>query len=262
MTLVYLYAVAPAGTARWLADHEVHGIAGARVRPIAERDLVGAVSDVPADEFDQAPLDRNVVDPDWLAPHAAAHQEVNAALLESAGALLPLAFGTIFRADERVGRLLRDRAADLVPALAAVAGRAEWVCTLDRDRRAASAHLQRTRASGEPAAPAGALGRAYLLRQKAAVESVEDLRRLDREARGAFAEALGRVSDEVTDEPLIEGGPAARCTVLLRREAEPALASELAAFGGTWTERGYTARADGPWPPYRYAARVGSLAGA
>lgn len=262
MTLVYLYAVGPAVTAGWLAANDLRGIAGSPVRAVCERQLTGAVSDVPADQFDQEPLDRNVVDPEWLAPHAAAHHEVNAALLDGVGTILPLAFGTIFRTEDGVLRALRERAAELEVALTALAGRVEWVCTLDRDRRAAGEHLERMRDSAGGGQPLESPGKAYLIKRKAQVESVDELRALDHEARSEFRAVLAGLSGEVTEEPIIEGGPAARCTVLFPRHDGPSLLAALERFEEIWSERGYAPRADGPWPPYRYGARVGSLRGA
>lgn len=262
MTLVYLYAVGPGPAADWLAANDLPGIAGSRVRAVRECLLVGAVSDVPADEFDQEPLDRNVGDPEWLAPHAAAHHEVNAALLDGVGSVLPLAFGTIFRAEEGVVRALRARAEELEAALIGLAGRVEWVCTLDRDRRAAGEHLERVRATAGAGLPDASPGKAYLIKRKAAVEGVEELRALDHEARSEFRAVLEGLGGEVTEEPIIEGGPAARCTVLLARESGPSLLGALERLAGVWSARGYAPRADGPWPPYRYSARVGSLRGA
>lgn len=257
MTLVYLYAIVPSAAGPWLAANDVRGIGGSRVRAVAEHGVVGAVSDVPAREFDQEPLDSNVADSAWLAPHAAAHQDVNAALLDGVGAVLPLAFGTIFRADEGVQRVLHERERELAEALGAVAGRVEWVCTLDRDLRVASAYLARTRLSR--AGSGAGEGRSYLLRRKAEVEGTEEQRALDREARAGFRESLAAIAQEITDEPLIEGGPAARCTVLIPRDAEDALRRAAMRFGERWSERGYEPRLAGPWPPYRYGARVGAL---
>lgn len=257
MTLVYLYAVAPHAAAGWLGANDIRGIAGGRVRAVEERGVVGAVSDVPASDFDQEPLDRNVADSAWLAPHAAAHQDVNAALLDGVGAVLPLAFGTIFRGEDGIQRVLRERERELADALVAVAGRVEWVCTLDRDVRVASAYLARTRSA--KAETETGQGRSYLLRRKAEVESIEEQRTLDREARAEFRGSLATVAQEVTDEPLIEGGPAARCTVLVPRDAEDALRRAAMRFGARWSERGYEPRLAGPWPPYRYGARVGAL---
>ena len=224
------------------------------MRALQAGGVVGAVSDVPASDFDQEPLDRNIADAEWLGPHAAAHQDVNAALLDAVDAVLPLAFGTIFRSEESVSAALGSRASELASALGAVRGRAEWVCTLDRDHRVASAHLSRTREA--PAAGTGQ-GRAYLLRRKAEVETTEQHRALDLDAREALRAALAEVGEDVTEEALIEGGPAARFTVLVARSREDALRAAAERIRAEWAERGYDPRLSGPWPPYRYGAKVG-----
>ena len=46
----------------------------------------------------------------WLGPRAVAHQDVNDRLHEAAEAMIPLAFGTVFRDDERVRHMLREQA--------------------------------------------------------------------------------------------------------------------------------------------------------
>lgn len=258
MTLVYLYGVvAPEGAAS-IVGAGLQGIGGGPLRAVAGPGVAGVVSDVPAAEFGQEALDRNVADTEWLAPHAAAHQDVNAALLDATGAVLPLAFGTIFHSDDRVREVLGARSAELVAGLAAVAGRVEWVATLDRDRRAASAYLAGTRSAPPPDA---GQGKAYLLRRKAEVEGTEELRALDREARAAFRAAAAAAADDVSEEPIIEGGPAARFTVLVRREREAVLRRAAEGFASEWRARGYEPRLAGPWPAYRYSARLGSLHG-
>lgn len=263
MTLVYLYGVAPARAAQWLTANDVRGIGGERVRAVAERDVAGVVSDVPVVEFDQQPLDRNVADASWLGPRAAAHQEVNARLLDGLDAVLPLAFGTLFRDDGRVRDALRARARELAGALERAHRRAEWVITLDRDRDVAAAALEREPALATRAADAerAAPGKAYLLRRSLDDARTAALRERDAAAADALRIALGDAVDELTDEPLIEGGPAARVTVLAGRDAQRALEAVLARFAAEWSARGYAPRASGPWPPYRYAARLGSIRG-
>lgn len=251
----------PATATRWVAETAPRGIAGGAVRavtsPAADAAPTALVSDVPAAEFDQVPLDRNVADTDWLGRHAAAHQAVNAAALEALGAVIPLGFGTIFRHEAGIRRLLSDRDADLAAALAAVAGRAEWVGTLDRDATLAREHLARLRQAQQPdAAPPG---RSYLLRRKGEVEGIDALRQLDRDAREEFRQALDSIAEQRTDEPLIEGGPVARATVLVARDREPDLNAALESFAARWTARGYSPRLAGPWPAYRFAARLETI---
>jgi len=251
--LVYLYAVAPADGAAWLRANEVRGIGGARVRPLVEDGVVAAVSEVPHEDFEQEPLDRNVTDASWLAPRAASHQDVNGRLLEGVGAVLPLAFGTIFRGEDRVQLALRERGSELVDALAAVRGRAEWVITLERAADAGAPDTPAIRAlrdrltGSEP-------GKAYLLTRKLDELDRSERRRLDADAVASLRESLAGVADEITEEPIVEGGPLARLTVLARLDREDALRG-----AATAPLEGYAVRVSGPWPPYRYGARIGRL---
>jgi len=93
-TLVYLYAVLSHSV-----DAPVEGIDGARVRWIVHDGLAAAVSDVASEDFE---------DMTWLGPRAISHQDVNASLFEASEAIVPLAFGTVFRDDDRVRQLLLD----------------------------------------------------------------------------------------------------------------------------------------------------------
>lgn len=246
--LVWLYAVAAA------APGPLEGIESRPVRAIDEGGLVAIVSDVPADEYEQAVLDEKVRDGDWLTPRATAHQAVNAALLAGVDALLPVPFGTIYRTDERVREMLRTRAEELRAKLAALRGASEFVLALYRDTVQAASHLLSVRASMEPVA-AGS-GRRYLEEKKAEGERRLELRRLDEEAALAARHAIERVTKRGFDEPIAD--PAtdliARTTYVVRRDDEHRLHDAIGGFNSDWRMRGYELRATGPWPPYRSAA--------
>src|SRR5207247_8805193 len=92
--------------------------------------------DVDEAVYGEAPLNEHVRDLDWLAARAAQHQVVNGRLLELLGTVLPLSFGAIYRDDDRVRAMLREDTADRGALLASLAGRAEWVVTVSRDRGA------------------------------------------------------------------------------------------------------------------------------
>src|SRR5688500_9429726 len=100
---------------------------------IAECDLAAVNEDEPTAELGEEALTRNMRAMAWLAPRAAHHQDVCAALLDRAEAVVPLTFGTVFRDEAGVREMLRERADDLRARLAAVHGRAEWVVALQRD---------------------------------------------------------------------------------------------------------------------------------
>ena len=96
-TLRYVYGIVPANAAGAVDPAEIEGIDGARVRAIVDGALAAAYSEVDGVEYGEAVLNERVRDLDWLAPRAAAHQSVNARLLELAGVVLPLSFGALYR---------------------------------------------------------------------------------------------------------------------------------------------------------------------
>ncbi len=252
-TLLYLYAVTGQdGTSFASGDHP--GIEDQPVRAIEESGLVALVSDVPAGAFDQAALDLNVRDGHWLTPRATAHQTVNSAAHAALGSVLPVAFGTIYRSDERIREMLRTRAEELRAKLAALQGRGEWVVGLYRDTVQAAEHLGQVRDAMAHGGPApGGPGRRYLERRRDEGELRAELRRLDEEAALAAHHALARVSKSDFAEPVVEdaGDLVTRTTYLLRGEDEHRFADAVDGFNADWKARGYELRATGPWPPYR-----------
>ncbi len=131
--LRYLYAVASANAEGAIATANLHGIEGGRVEGIVEGRLLGVTSAVPAASYEEEPLNERLRDLEWLAPRAASHQEVNAKLIELADAVVPLAFGAIYRDIEGVRALLRTRADDFADRLRSVEGRAEWIVSVGDD---------------------------------------------------------------------------------------------------------------------------------
>jgi hypothetical protein len=251
--LRYLYAVANANAQTAIAGSSLRGIDDGRVEAIVEGQLLGVTSAVPASDYEEEPLNERLQDLEWLAPRAASHQEVNGRLLDLADAVIPLAFGAIYRDDEGVRELLRTRAADFADRLRAVQGRAEWIVSIERD------------GSGAPSGGAvGALdaeiaaappGRAFLLGKRR-----DEVIREERRARdAAVAEetwaAIEAIAERVYREPLIEDPTAAaiaRFSVLTPRDREIELGDVVRGLGASGVSEGYRVRLSGPWPAYRF----------
>ncbi|HEV8632849.1 MAG TPA: GvpL/GvpF family gas vesicle protein [Chloroflexota bacterium] len=270
-SLLYVYTVVPAA----LPDPDVPGLALVR-----EGSVAAAVAPVPAEEFDEEPLNRRMRDLDWLAPRAERHQAVNAALMQKSAALLPLAFGTVYRDEAGLRAMLRERQAELMRRLESVRGRAEWVVTLQRDGAAARAWVEERgaaladlRREIEASSP----GRAYLLARRLDDARREELLRLDQAALAELVQTAEAHAERAYREPLAapasgypsEGqmgypagaaaasagggsGPIARLSLLVPRAAEAALGAALGALTERWRPRGYTPDVTGPWPPYRF----------
>jgi hypothetical protein len=258
--LLYLYAVAPAGAGS--AFGPIAGIDDGPVRAIREGDLAAFVGDVSERDFDEAPLNAHLADLEWLAPRAERHQRVNAQVFERADALLPLSFGTVFRSEDSIRRMLRDRHDDLTARLAAVRGCSEWVVTVRRDTARAGvaleahdpslAQLSRDLETSQP-------GRRYLLQRQASEVRRRALRSTDTTAAAEVAEAVEHVARRVFREPILTGAAetgqaVARLSALVERARESQFCDVVDALGARWLERGYAVERTGPWPTYRFGA--------
>jgi hypothetical protein len=261
--LRYLYAVASANAEAGVAAANLRGIDGGRVETIVEGRLLGATSAVPASDYEEAPLNERLQDLEWLAPRAAAHQEVNGKLLEIADAVIPLAFGAIYRDDEGVRELLRTRADDFADRLRAVEGRAEWIVSIERDGSAAPTGGAVGALDAEIAAAPP--GRAFLLGKRRDEVIREERRTRDAALAEETWATIEAIAERVYREPLIEDPTAAaiaRFSVLAHRDREIELGDVVRRLGGSGVSEGYRVRLSGPWPAYRVGGlpseRVGS----
>jgi hypothetical protein len=176
---------------------------------------------------------------------------------------LPLAFDQARSRDaEGVRQVLRREQTQLLPRLARVRGRAEWVMTVRRDRAAALAYLEeasprlrQARERERARSAAGRPGRSYMREQRLDKLRREELFKLDAEATTAILAALQLAAERAVREALPEGVQAdvvARASLLVPRVGEATFleAAELArAACRAW---GYTVAVTGPWPPYRF----------
>ena len=252
-SLVYLYAVVGEPL-----DTDIEGIDGQLIRWVTADGLAAAVSDVPSEDFEEAPLNTNVRDMNWLGPRAVAHQDVNARLFDAAEAVVPLAFGTVFRNDARVRRLLTEQAASLRGQLDRVRGCAEWVVALHLVREptaeevaAMSPSVRALRGEIEASSP----GRAHLLRRQLATLARDESKRVQKEAAGQVVDALKAVVVDVFKEPLPSDSverPLVRASVLVRRAAESDFLDHVDRLRDRWPEPTYRLLLTGPWPPYRF----------
>jgi hypothetical protein len=243
VSLVWLYAVrrgeaeAPAGP----------GVDGEAPRLVAEGPLVAVVGTVREEEFDEAALARAMEDLGRIERLARAHH----AVIVQAGAGLPTAplrLATVYRDDEAVAAMLRERAAEFGAVLDRVRDRREWGVKVYVDAKP-DAPAEEPELSGRP-------GTAYLLR-----------RRADRD-RGARARERARAVADRIDETLARVAAGAhrmkpQDARLSGREQEMVLNATYlvdvageeefrAALAGVAAE-GATVELTGPWPPFSFA---------
>jgi hypothetical protein len=244
MSLVWLYAVRLGAADRPPAGP---GVDGESPRLVVEGPLVAVVGTVREEEFDEAALARAMEDLGRIERLARAHHAV---IVEAAAdePTAPLRLATVYRDDEAVARMLRERADEFAQVLERVRDRQEWGVKVYVDAKP-DAPAEEPTSSGKP-------GTAYLLR-----------RRADRD-RGAQARERARAVADRIDETL--AGVAAGAHRMKPQDARlsgrtqemvlnatylvDAAAEEefRAALAGVDAE-GATVELTGPWPPFSFA---------
>ncbi|MFC8719929.1 GvpL/GvpF family gas vesicle protein [Kitasatospora sp. NPDC057198] len=255
MTYTWLYAVAPAGPAPAPPWGAPDGVADERPRTVDAAGLRAVVGTVPDTDFDSDALQRHLGDPRWLERAVRAHHRVVSAAA-TGGRALPVRFGTVYRADDRVRALLAEHAEEIRTALADIADRTEWGVKAYPDR----ARPGRDSGDGTDRPPEDRPGTAYLLRRRAARDRTEHALADAAERARQVHLALSGLADRSTEHPpqpteatgvrdpmLLNGAylvhrsreaEFARTVEDLQQRQAPALRLELT----------------GPWPPYSFAA--------
>lgn len=261
--LRYLYAVASRDAEPRITAANLRGLDGGRIEATVEGDLIGVTSAVSESDYGEEPLNEHLQDLEWLAPRAAAHQEVNGKLLDLADAVIPLAFGSIYREAEGVREVLRERALDFADRLRALEGRAEWIVSIERDGTKAPSGGAVSALDAEIAAAPP--GRAFLLGKRRDEVIREERRRRDVAVAEETWATIEAIAERVYREPLIEDptvAAVARFSVLAHRGRETELGDAVRRLGASESCDGYRIRLSGPWPAYRFGGlpseRVGS----
>jgi hypothetical protein len=244
--LTYLYAVVPAAA---VAPH-VTGVDEEPARLVVEGELAAVVGSVAAQRFDEDGLAAGLEDLGRLEELARAHHGVVAALADD-GPVAPVRLATVYRDDEGVHRLLRERTAEFTALLARLDACREW---------GVKVWLTAAAQQPEPATAAnGRPGTAYLMRRKAERDAgarhrehaVAVADRLHAElARIALADRVLAPQDAALSGRREE--MVLNATYLVRRVDEDAF-SRAVAEGSTAAGDAIQIVPTGPWPPFSFA---------
>lgn len=264
--LVYLYAVidaeSPAG--ELLRAGRVSGlIAGEPLFPIEQDGLIAAASFVPAHQFSSEAIDELASDLESLAPFALRHEEAVRALLPATRALVPLAFGAVYRTPERVAAFLKERAADLRAALDRVRDRDEWGIKVFRDTpRFTQVVLAPSESLHQAELRAASPGRAYLLRKsrerrvEGEVEAETDRSTARIAAQLAEAAALARREAIPIEAAATSRALVLKAAFLVDRASAETFAARCDEIARIEAARGLQLEITGPWAPYSFVAEA------
>jgi hypothetical protein len=251
----YVYGVIPADDAYEGLLSGVPGVTGAGVSWIAEDGLAAIVSTVPLAEFGEEAIGENLRDPAWLEQGVRAHEAVLERAL-GAAAVVPFRFGTIYRDESRVRRMLADEGKSLADALDRVRGKVEFGVKGFLVEPVAAT-------SGPRSEREASAGRRYL-------EGKQQARRLAEEQealRGRYAnEAHGRLAaaaDEAVANPLqpreVSGRDAdmfLNGAYLVATERQEEFRAAVSGLDGDFGADGARFDLTGPWPPFNFVGDV------
>jgi hypothetical protein len=253
--LIYLYGIAP-GTA---PDPDgLRGLEEEPVRLLRAAGLAAIVSEVPAEDYAEAPLDARMTDLAWVGLRGLAHERVLNWFVDR-GPVIPLAPFSIHADEARVRERLESRAADFERTLQSLAGARAWGVRVRRTpgfpdavaRTApALAALEAERAAASP-------GRRYLLAKRRDALVADEVRaaatRIAREAYGALEPMALRARRLPVTAPAAGDGHAILldAAFLVADDAYESFQqrlSEVAAAHADGLEWEFT----GPWPAYHF----------
>ena len=263
--LYYCYCIVAPGT-------PAHGALLARVVPgvgdgsplfaIEAVGLAAAVSEVPADAFDERALDRVMKDIELVGALAVRHSAAIHELFLAGPAVVPLSLGAVYRGREGVEELLRRSAPLFGQLLDRFQDREEWGLKAFGDRAkledaavAESSRLRRLAEEVERSTP----GKGFFLRRHQA-------RARDEEAQGFVQRTMTEAFRElatVCAEALVDDIPevaAAEDLTLLFKAAFLVDRSGVDVFRETANDvqhrlarSGIDVQVSGPWAPYSFA---------
>lgn len=232
-TATYVYAATTAAQ-----RPSVTGVCGGQIRFVGT-DLRAAVSTVPLTEFSADALHRNLENMRWLESTARSHNRVVATIAET-GPVVPLALCTVYRDDDRVMQLLRERRPDFQAALDHTAGRREWGVKITGPGKTTQ----------DPVDDGGPMpGTAYLQRRRAQRADHDRIQRETMEQAEAAHTALCRFTADSKRYQVREPNVVLSATHLIDTDREPELFRQVEALRG----RGLQIRLTGPWAPYSFS---------
>nr|WP_062336525.1 GvpL/GvpF family gas vesicle protein [Herbidospora sakaeratensis] len=242
-TGTYLYAVTSAPSP---GIEDLRGVAGTPVRTIPCEGLVAYVSTVSLDDFGAEPLRRSMEDLDWLGETAGAHHHVVEEVADRTP-VAPVRLVTVYRGDEQVKDLLRNRHDDFVDVLSTVTGRREW---------GVKAYVDLSAPGPAQTAPSlGGPGTAYLKRRQAGLRSREEAWRQAAMQAERLHETLSSVAvashRHRAQDPELSG----RTEAMLLNGAylvESTRDDEFLKTVDDLRDRGVEIELTGPWAPYSF----------
>jgi hypothetical protein len=252
----YVYGVVPPATA---VDVAPAGVDDVPVELIIEGDVAALVSRVDATTYG-ANVDDRITDVAWLAPRATAHDAVMT-WASDVGPVVPLPLLSLFRSEQAVRAMLRERRAQLTSLLARVARGREYgvrIFRLDDELGAALGEFSPAIAALESeVAAAASPGQRYLLARKLDAARKDEVRHVAAAVAAATFANLAARSLEATQDPPPKGSEQSGAAILnaaflVAHDRVDDFRAAVTMFVRDHERRGFRIEFTGPWPPYHF----------
>ena len=260
---LYVYCVGESDALRQLFEERLP----AAIEPegmlelVVDNHLAAVVSEVPLADYGEESLKTRLADPAWTAVRAVRHEQV-VEYFSSRSAVVPLRFGAIYFARDRVKRMLSEKAAELETIIKRLAGRQEWGITVSCDQEEFAKVIDtlspRLRELAERARAAQP-GQSYLLRKKMEAQRADEARleikRVVIEIEQALADQSERSASlrVMKDEATEHGKTVGKMAFLVASEGFDDFHKEAERLARAHAEAGFRLEMTGPWPPYNFS---------
>jgi hypothetical protein len=254
--LLYLYAVVPRSADVVGAPA---GVDEGRVVLVSEGPVAAVASRVSA-AYDEG-LDERLGDVAWLGARATAHDAV-LTWASDRGPVVPLPLLSLFRSEDAVRTMLRDRTSELSALLAHVARGREYgvrVFRVDDELRGVLEDYSLSVAAlTRQAADATSPGQGYLLGRKLEAARKEEITNVSREVGTRAFERLAAQSIASTEDPLPPpagaraGIAVLNASFLVAHERTDDFRAAVTELVREYDGRGFRIEFTGPWPPYHF----------
>lgn len=229
---------------------------------VIEEDLAAVVSRVPLADYGEDSFNARLADPAWTAMRAVRHERV-VEHFSSRTSVVPLRFGVLYFAGERVEQMLAEKRAGLHAIIERLGGRQEWgitvCCNQEEFVKVIDTLSPRLRSMAERA-KAARPGEAYLLRKKIAALKADEARSEIKRVVAEVEHALAAQSEQtaslrvVKDEATEQGKVVAKLAFLVAKERFNDFHEEAERLAHLYDASGFRFEMTGPWPPYNFSA--------
>ncbi|MBI5400396.1 GvpL/GvpF family gas vesicle protein [Candidatus Saganbacteria bacterium] len=228
---------------------------------ISEQGLYAVVSEEKEEEFDQANLEKNLSNLEWIKQLAVLHEKVIEQIMEQAG-VIPFKFGTLFNNEQNLKAMLVEHEDEFKTDLDQLADKEEWGVKVycDKEKLKQTVDVQNEEIKKiDDEINASSPGKAFILKKKK--EELLDVvlsktlntyiqESFDQLGQHCEESRLNRVlPKEVTGR---KGEMILNAAYLVAKDQVTRFNQEADRLNPDGKEKGISLDVSGPWPPYNF----------